>query len=940
MDHIFDNVGIDASLGTKLRVPNKDYASFPSAALHQGGFHFDTSTNAMYYSDGTTWTKVGIGTVTGFSAGGLSPLFTTSVDFSTTTPHLNFILNSTVSQYQVFGRSLSGVGPPDWVTLSPVAFTGAVTSVGLTASGALSVAGSPITTSGTIALNWTGTSSQYVRGDGSLATFPSIPSITPSALTKTNDTNVTLTLGGTPATALLEAVSLTLGWTGILAIGRGGTGLGTLGTVNQLLRVNSGGTALEYFSPTWTSNTGTVTSVAASVGGTALGVSGTPITSSGTLAFAWAGTSGQYVDGQGNLQNFPSIPAGTVTSVGLSMPTGFTVSGSPITSAGTLAVSMAAGYVIPTTTQVGNWNTVGVPNSLIPFGNAGGTGLTYDYGFSNTTTLLKKEITSNSANTFQLRNNDTGSLAYVRFLYNAYGNSWGIGMGSYAANANAIEFRSDAVGANTLRFKIETDGNVTAPILSGSGTRMVVADSTGLLSTQAIPSIPAGTVTSVGLSMPTGFTVSGSPITSAGTLAVSMAAGYVIPTTTQVGNWNTVGVPNSLIPFGNAGGTGLTYDYGFSNTTTLLKKEITSNSANTFQLRNNDTGSLAYVRFLYNAYGNSWGIGMGSYAANANAIEFRSDAVGANTLRFKIETDGNVTAPILSGSGTRMVVADINGLLSTQPIPSGSNSVWYIQGTATDATTNAQDIVRTGRVRIGATGTSTYMLSVVGDAYIMNGSIINNNMSYAAFSTAVSPITLAKLDTSNRVQLSQSGVDIILPSYLSSRADSISPVNFLCTTASGVLQSRPVSDFTSSFAMTYASSDVTITSGGGWVNLTFPNTNYALNTTSIYSVNNAGVIVIPNVIKYHRIDVTLQWETTSGTSGSPVIEVRCQVNNTNIYNNPTFTAKPTGVGDIIKCHFYTASTGTVTISCRVTSGASCYIKTRTLSVEDRGNAPG
>jgi len=193
---------------------------------------------------------------------------------------------------------------PDWTSN-----TGTVTSVGLSASGALNVSGSPITTSGTIALNWTGTSSQYVRGDGSLATFPSIPSITPSALTKTDDTNVTLTLGGTPATALLQGVSLTMGWAGVLAITRGGTGLGTLGTVNQLLRVNSGGTALEYFSPTWTSNTGTVTSVAASVGGTALGVSGTPITSSGTLAFSWTGTSGQYVRGDGVLQAFPTIPS-------------------------------------------------------------------------------------------------------------------------------------------------------------------------------------------------------------------------------------------------------------------------------------------------------------------------------------------------------------------------------------------------------------------------------------------------------------------------------------------------------------------------------------------------------------------------------------------------------------------------------------------------------
>lgn len=62
----------------------------------------------------------------------------------------------------------------------------------------------------------TGTVSQYIRGDGTLATFPTIPTITPAALTKTDDTNVTLTLGGTPATALLQSTSLTLGWTGTL----------------------------------------------------------------------------------------------------------------------------------------------------------------------------------------------------------------------------------------------------------------------------------------------------------------------------------------------------------------------------------------------------------------------------------------------------------------------------------------------------------------------------------------------------------------------------------------------------------------------------------------------------------------------------------------------------------------------------------------------------
>ena len=45
-----------------------------------------------------------------------------------------------------------------------------------------------------------------------------------TALTKTDDTNVTLTLGGAPTTALLDATSLTLGWTGQLSVARGGTG--------------------------------------------------------------------------------------------------------------------------------------------------------------------------------------------------------------------------------------------------------------------------------------------------------------------------------------------------------------------------------------------------------------------------------------------------------------------------------------------------------------------------------------------------------------------------------------------------------------------------------------------------------------------------------------------------------------------------------------------
>jgi len=115
------------------------------------------------------------------------------------------------------------------------------------------------------------------------------------------------------------------------------------------------------------SSTGTVTSVAQTHGGSAFTVSGSPVTSAGTLAITMAGGSSQYIDGAGNLQLISSLPQGDITAIlagdGL---TGSNLSG-PIPTldvdyAGTDNVILAAGAGTIATTDIIMYSDSGTSN--------------------------------------------------------------------------------------------------------------------------------------------------------------------------------------------------------------------------------------------------------------------------------------------------------------------------------------------------------------------------------------------------------------------------------------------------------------------------------------------------------------------------------------------------------------------------------------------------
>lgn len=111
-----------------------------------------------------------------------------------------------------------------------------------------------------------------------------------------------------------------------------------------------------------------------------------------------------------------STNSGTVTSVAMSVPTGLTVTGSPITSSGTLAVSYTAGYSIPTDTEQSQWDTAyswgnHASAGYLTSGAIGSSVLAYDsnlQSFVNVFTLP----TTDGTNGQVLTTNGSGVLSF------------------------------------------------------------------------------------------------------------------------------------------------------------------------------------------------------------------------------------------------------------------------------------------------------------------------------------------------------------------------------------------------------------------------------------------------------------------------------------------------------------------------------------------------
>jgi len=102
----------------------------------------------------------------------------------------------------------------------------------------------------------------------------------------------------------------------------------------------------------------------------------------------------------------------------------------------------------------------------------------------------------------------------------------------HVKGGNSIKIDDGSANAITLSAPTAVDAayELKLPENAGSANDVLQVDGSGNLSFASLGDLGGGSVTSVALTVPTGLAVGGSPITTSGTLAISLDTGYVIPT--------------------------------------------------------------------------------------------------------------------------------------------------------------------------------------------------------------------------------------------------------------------------------------------------------------------------------------------------------------------------------------------------------------------------
>ena len=516
------------------------------------------------------------------------------------------------------GATLGGASPQtvvidDQGQLSSIASTsGTVTSV--TATSPLSVTTgttTPAISLGTVPVTKGGTGTLTAPTQGGVIYASSTSAY---ASTTAGTSGYLLQSNGTSAPSWLDIVPLANGGTGATTAAGARTALG-LGSAATLTAGTASGNVVQLDATTGklpAVDGSLLTNVVASVAGNLSGFSQN--TRGGWLALS-ANTTGNYNTGLGDSALKANNTGSNNTAVGSSaLAASTTASFNSAVGKGALAATTTGGFNSAFGNLAMSGNTAGIENVALGDSAMIGNGT----GGQNVA-VGRGALQSGTSGSRNIAVGFSGGSALTTGNYNI-----AIGHAGVAAEANTLRLGTAPSGSGaTMTGQSRTFiAGVTGVTPAGASPQTVVIDANGQLGTAATGSAGTGSVTSVGLSLPSLFTVTNSPVTSSGTLTGTLASQTA----------------NTLLaaPSGDAGTP--TFRKLVAADIPTLNQSTTGSAATLTSDVNNST--KAGTGALANSTG-TWNTAFGALALPSNTTGQSNSAFGYNALNANVTNSSN-----------------------------------------------------------------------------------------------------------------------------------------------------------------------------------------------------------------------------------------------------------------------------------------------------------